>query len=285
MASNIASNVIDADESAIQKDSVDRINSLAVELINSALPIQQMSQFQEVIAAHAKLQPAVQNMTSSNPLIERMNSQTTANLDTIVDSIEGLRSTAKICKALGNEKNLSQETVGVINTEGQSLVSKLSSICTRTVKEVQKNTQALQKAIAEDERTRDDPVTNQLLQQQLQITTNISPDPRQAYQQIQQAKAVGDGIKTQVEKVVPNKNDTVVKAADRNSQYLKYAVGVFFVGAAVVAMCASIVYLAPIVISTVAAAASKSGVGGAAITIGGGFVATATFGAGKDKNQ
>jgi hypothetical protein len=180
--------------------------------------------------------------------LERINSNSTTHLDNIVDSAESLRSVGRICRSLQSE-SLSQEAVEVINTEGGNVVTNLLNICSRTVREVQQNTLVLEAEIIENERTRDDPIINGLLQQQRQITTNISLDPRQAYQQIQEAVSIGDQLRNEIERVEPNENASVRPAANRNSQYLKYATCVLFVGAAAVVMCASIPILSPIVIN------------------------------------
>ncbi|CAF1459596.1 unnamed protein product, partial [Rotaria sp. Silwood1] len=260
MASSIPSYVSDSPTSVIQENDDYRVNRLAAELINSDVVIRQSSQLQELIADHESVQSALQAMGPSTPFLERINSNSTTHLDNIIDSADSLRSIGRICRSLQNE-SLSQEAVEVVNTEGRNVVTNLFSICSRTVREVQQNTHALEAAIAENERTRADPITNELLQQQLEITKNISVDPRQAYRQMQEAVSIGDQLRNQIERVEPNENASVRPVANRNSQYLKYAARVFFVGAAAVAMCAGIAYLSPIVTSAlrVASAAVVSG--------------------------
>ncbi|CAF1512041.1 unnamed protein product [Adineta steineri] len=249
--------------------------------MDSRLPIRELASFQELVAAHTNLQPVVEGMARDNSLVDRINNHSNADIATMADSADALRSVCRISNALQNER-LSQEAIEVINTEGAILVNNLNIIFSRTVIEVRENTRALLEAVAENERTRIDPVINELIQQQIEITRNISADPRQAYEQIQQVNEIGDRLNIQIETVEPNENANVRRVADYNSKYSRYAVRVLFVSAAVVGMCASVAYLAPIVISTIAAA--STGVAGTvALQIGGRLVASAALGAATNK--
>ncbi|UJR28621.1 hypothetical protein I4U23_009854 [Adineta vaga] len=186
-------------------------------------------------------------MADSNPLIQRINNQSAANINTVIDSVDSLRSLSKICRSLEKE-TLSQEAVEVINTQGGNVVNNLLNICSRTTDEIHKNTIVLQRAITENERTTNDPLTNELLQQQLQITTNISYDPLQATQQITEAMTISNKIKNRIEELEPNITAFVRRAAQNNSLYMKYAAGVFCLATAVIVACAAGPYLTPIVI-------------------------------------
>ncbi|CAF5090728.1 unnamed protein product, partial [Rotaria sp. Silwood1] len=58
--------------------------------------------------------------------------------------------------------------------------------------------------------------------------------------------------------------ETVINSVDSlrsvgNAQYLKYAVGIFFIGAAAVAMCAGVTYLAPVVSGALASLTTTFG--------------------------
>ncbi len=98
-----------------------------------------------------------------------------------------------------------------------------------------------------------------MLQQQLQITTNISNDLRQANRQIREAVIIGSQLQDRIERLEPNVNSTVRTAAQLNSRYLKHAVGISLLGAAAVTMCAGIAYLTPIVISALKVASISAG--------------------------
>lgn len=232
----------------IQDDNDEQVGVLASELMNSDLPTRQLNQVQVLMDTHGNLQPTIQTMADTNPLIERINNNSGANLGIIVDSVDSLRSLGRICRSLQNEV-LSQEAVEVVNTEGRNVITNLLNICSNVKRVVQLNTLVLKAAIEQNERTTNDPVTNELLQQQLQITTNISNDPRQANQQMQRAMTIGSQLEDQIERLEPNVNATVRKAAQDNSQYLKRAGGIFFLGAAALAMCVGIAYLTPVVIA------------------------------------
>jgi hypothetical protein len=243
----------------IQDNNDEQVGSLANELMNSNLPTRQLNQVQALMNIHENLQPTLQAMTHANPLIERINSHSEADRDTICDSVDSVRSLGRICMCL-QEESLSQEAVEIVNTEGQNVVTNLLNIYSRTTRQLQQNTLVLQEAITENERTTNDSVINDLLQQQVQITTNISNDPRQANQQIREAVTISSQLQDRIERLEPNVNATVRTVAQHNSQYLKHAVGIFFLSAAAVAMCAGIAYLTPVIISAFAA-------GGEAIAI------------------
>ena len=73
---------------------------------------------------------------------------------------------------------------------------------------------------------------------------------------MQEVVLIGDQLRNQIESVEPNENAIVRPMANRNSQYSKYAVRVLFVGAVAIAMCTGIVYLSPIVMTTLRAAST-----------------------------
>ncbi|CAF2828924.1 unnamed protein product [Rotaria sp. Silwood2] len=58
---------------------------------------------------------------------------------------------------------------------------------------------------------------------------------------------ISSQLRVYIEELEPNENAVVRIAARGNAQYLKYAVGIFFIGAATVAMCAGVAYLAPVI--------------------------------------
>lgn len=257
MASSTISYRPGGHKSIIQETDDERVTRLAAQLINTDVPVQQLPRIQELFADHVSVQSALQTIGPDTSLLERISSNSITHLHNMVDSAGALKSFCKLYRSLQHE-SLSKEAVELINTEGRNMVTSLINICSRTIIEVQQNTRALEAAIAENERTREDPVTNELLQQQLQITTNISGDPRQAYRQIQEALSVGDELRYQIERVEPNENTSVRPAANRNSQYLNYAARLLLVGAAAVAMCAGIAYISPIVTGAFVAAAASN---------------------------
>lgn len=110
-----------------------------------------------------------------------------------------------------------------------------------------KNIRILGEEIAKNERTKDDLVINNLLQQQLQIIENISDDPRQAYQQIQEIMPIANRLENRILAVEPNEYAAVRHAAACNSRQLKIAVGVLLVGAASMVIYAGITYFASVV--------------------------------------
>ena len=230
-----------------------QVDIMANDLINSDLPTRQLHQIQTLIDDHENLQPTLQSMTGNDRLIQRINSQSEANIDTVIDSVDSMRRVGRICRSLEKE-TLSQETVEVINTEGQSLVTNIMNIYSRTAREIQQNSLILRQAIADNERTTNDQETTTLLQQQLDITTNLSTDPQQARRQIQEAIIIDNQLQGRLETLEPNVNATVRIVAQHNSRYLKFAAGIFFVCTAALTMCAGIAYLSPIVISAFSAA-------------------------------
>ncbi|CAF1177501.1 unnamed protein product [Rotaria sordida] len=80
-----------------------------------------------------------------------------------------------------------------------------------------------------------------------------------AYQQIQEASTIGSQLRDQIERLEPNENAAVRVAARDNSRYLKYAVGIFFLGAATVVMCMALPYLATAVSGALASVTTTVG--------------------------
>jgi hypothetical protein len=70
---------------------------------------------------------------------------------------------------------------------------------------------------------------------------------------------ISSQLQDRIERLEPNVNATVRTVAQHNSQYLKHAVGTFFLSAAAVAMCAGIAYLTPVVISALKVASAVAG--------------------------
>ncbi|CAF5057185.1 unnamed protein product [Rotaria sp. Silwood1] len=207
---------------------------------------------------YEELQPNLQTLAHNDSLLERIDNHSRADCETVINSVDSLRSVGRIYRSLTNE-NLSQEATEVINVEGGRLVNNLLNIYSRTTAELQQNTRVLRQAVIDNTRTRDDPTTNTLLEQQLQITENISNDPRTAYQQVSEASTISSQLLVHIEDLEPNENAAVRIAARGNAQYLKYAVGIFFIGAAAVAMCAGVTYLAPVVSGALASLTTTFG--------------------------
>jgi len=231
----------------------DQVQNLAVELMNSNVPIRELPQIQTLINTHQNLQTDLQPLINSNRLAERLNNHSQADIDTVVNTVDSMRSMSRIYQSLQHE-NISVQAAEIINTEGGNIISNLAQICSRTVREVQQNTVVLQAAIEQNERTIHDPQTNSLLQQQLEITASISIDPRRARRQIQQAIEINNQLQDRIEQIEPDANANVRIAVQSNSKYLKYAAGIAFIGAAAIAMTTGVVYLAPIVTNALAAA-------------------------------
>lgn len=243
--------------STIEDSNDEQLGIVTTELMNSDLPIRQIPRVQAFINGHENLQPDLQAMAPINPLVARLNSQQRANIDTFVDSLDSMRSLGRICSSLQRE-SLSQEAAEIVNTEGGNLINNVLNICSRTGRELHQNSLVLREAIVENERTTNDPVIQQLVQEQLQITANISGDPREAVQQMRRVVTIDNQLQEEIERVEPNADATVRTVAQNNSRYLKYAFGAFFLAAAVVAMCAGIPYLIPIVTSVVNLASPSS---------------------------
>ena len=64
--------------------------------MNSNLPIRQLPRVQALINAYENLQPNLQAMVATNPLLARLNSQQGANVDTLVNGLDSMRSLGKI---------------------------------------------------------------------------------------------------------------------------------------------------------------------------------------------
>ncbi|CAF1656253.1 unnamed protein product [Rotaria sp. Silwood1] len=244
--------------SVIQENDDGQVDSLARALLNSNLPTRELSSVQAVMTDYEELQPNLQTLAHNDSLLERIDNHSRADCETVINSVDSLRSVGRIYRSLTNE-NLSQEATEVINVEGGRLVNNLLNIYSRTTAELQQNTRVLRQAVIDNTRTRDDPTTNTLLEQQLQITENISNDPRTAYQQVSEASTISSQLLVHIEDLEPNENAAVRIAARGNAQYLKYAVGIFFIGAAAVAMCAGVTYLAPVVSGALASLTTTFG--------------------------
>ncbi|CAF0920249.1 unnamed protein product [Adineta ricciae] len=224
----------------------DQAQHLARELMNSDRPILELSQIRALVQMHDNLQPRLHSVTDTNPLAQRINDGSEANINTMLCCVDNTTIMARICHALDNEP-LSHEAREVVNTEGGNLIRNNIRIFSTAANEIQENTRTLQRAILENERTANDSQTTELIQQQIQIAANISHDPRQANQQIRELLPISERLQNRIQELESNENDPVRRVAQANTQYIKYAAGVFLLGAAVFSMCAGVAYLAPIV--------------------------------------
>jgi hypothetical protein len=142
----------------------------------------------------------------------------------------------------------------------------LLNIVVRNVETVQKNLFLLETAVSQNDKTKNDPEIKQLLHEQRDLTSNISSDPRQAYQQLQLAEKIGDRLSEKIKIIEPNTNADVVKTAERNSQHLKFAIKVALVCAAVVAAGTGLWWVGTAVVTlipagTIGSVAAKLGLG------------------------
>lgn len=246
------------DYSIVESNDNEQLAMAATELMNTHLSIRQLPRVQALIDDHENLQSNLQAMDSTNPLIERLNSQQGANIDTVVNIVDSMRSIGRICESLQRE-SLSQETVEVVNTEGRNVIDNLLNICSRTESELHQNSLVLRQTIEENENTINDPLIQQLVQEQLRITANISRDPREAIQQVRRVVTIDNQLQQQIERVEPNPRATVRIVAQTNSRYLKYVFGVLFLAASGVVLCAGIPHLMPIVATAVNTGSPASG--------------------------
>ncbi|CAF0795098.1 unnamed protein product [Adineta ricciae] len=246
----------------------DQAEHLARELMNSDRPILELSQIQALVQMHDNLRPRLYSITDTNPLAQRINDGSEANINTMLCCVENTASMVRIGRALHNEP-LSHEAREVLNTEGGNLIRNNIRILSTAANEIRENTRTLQTAILENERTANDSRTTELIQQQIQITTNISHDPRQANQQIRELLPISERLQNRIQELEPNENDPVRRVAQANVQYIKYAAGVFLLGAAAFSMCAGVAYLAPIVATALE---------GVTVSLSGGAVAAAQLG-------
>ncbi|CAF1647185.1 unnamed protein product, partial [Didymodactylos carnosus] len=223
------------------KTNDDDVQRVGNELMQSELAIPQLPVIIQIRDSYASLQSSLEPLMANDPVLNQLNRNASGDIENLMNIIEIARDMRGTAADLDPHlRNVPPQVIEKVNTRGQRMNTNIFNMVHRIVENIQQNLAVLEKAVSENAKTKSDPEIKQLLHKQRDITNNIAPDPRQAYGQLQLADEIGGRLLEQIGKVESNANAPVIVTGQQNSKYLKLAVNLVLVCAAVlVVVCIS----------------------------------------------
>jgi predicted metalloenzyme YecM len=260
----------------------DEVQRIAHDVMHNELPVSQLPLMVEIRSSYEGLQTSLQALLVNDLALNQVNRNTSVNIANLEDNIQVARSTSRIADKIHcHNSQIPPEVIDAINTEGQVIRTSMINVFQRTLINLQENFDVLQAAVRQNPKTESDPEIRQLLQEHIEITSNMPSDPRQAYQQIQRAIESGGRVADKIREVETDPKATVNVAADGYMKYLKLTSKITLGCAAVIAVCAGLWWVGIAAVE----ALTTGGLAASAAKVGIGLGASATVAAFKEKDR